>query len=62
MINYVIWKSESEYEFYVEILNDEDIRDIQKEFLKKGYIIWKCHYMDDHCWMYVIKKGEEDGE
>lgn len=58
MSNYTIWKCENEDELLIEIFNERDLPDIQKEFLEKGYIIIRIDYAFDNVVMKVVKKDE----
>jgi len=58
MSNYIIWKCENEAELLIEILNECDLPDVQKEFLEKGYIIIRVDYAFDNVFMKVVKKDE----
>jgi len=60
MSNYRIWKiDENEDELLIEIFNESDLSDIQKEFLGKGYIIIKVDYAFNSVFMIVVKKDED---
>lgn len=56
MNRYIIWKCENELLLLIEILNECDLIDIQKEFLGKGYVIIKIDYAFEHTFMKVVKK------
>lgn len=55
MINYIIWKCENEAELLIEILNECDLPNVQKEFLEKGYIIIRVDYAFDKVFMKVVE-------
>lgn len=47
MRKYIIWECKIKSELLIEILNECDLQDVQKEFLEKGYIIIRvCHAFD----------------
>lgn len=54
MNNYIIWKCEYERELLIEILNECDLPNIQKEFLEKGYIILRVGHLFDKVFMRVV--------
>ena len=56
MNKYKIWKTENDAELLVEILNECDLPDVQKEFLEKGYIIIRVDYAFDKVFMKVVEK------
>ena len=58
MRKYIIWKSENEAELLIEILNECDLPDVQKEFLEKGYIIIRVDYAFDNVFMRVVEEDE----
>ena len=58
MRKYIIWKSENEAELLIEILNECDLLDVQKEFLEKGYIIIRVDYAFDNVFMRVVEEDE----
>ena len=55
MKKYIIWKTENDAELLIEILNECDLPDVQKEFLEKGYIIIRVDYAFDKVFMKVVK-------
>lgn len=57
MINYIIWKNENTPELLIEILNECDLPNIQKEFLEKGYIIIRVGHLFDKVFMKVVKNA-----
>lgn len=58
MGKYIIWKSDNSIELLVEILNECDLQDVQKEFLEKGYIIIRIDYAFNSIFMKVVEKDE----
>lgn len=58
MIKYIIWKREIENELLIEILNECDLPNIQKEFIEKGYIIIRVDYAFGSVFMKVVEKDE----
>lgn len=58
MANYIIWRCENELELLIEILNECDLPDVQKEFLEKGYIIIRVDYAFGYTFMKVVKKDD----
>jgi len=58
MDKYIIWKSKYEVELLIELLNECDLPDVQKEFLEKGYIILKVDYAFDKVFMKVVEKDD----
>lgn len=59
MSKYKIWNCENyEAELLIEILNECDLPDVQKEFLEKGYIIIRVDYAFDKVFMKVVEKNE----
>lgn len=58
MDKYIIWACVNKSELLIEILNECDLPDIQKEFLKKGYIIIRVDYAFDKVFMKVVEKDE----
>ena len=60
MNNYRIWIiDENEDELLIEIFNERDLPNIQKEFLEKGYIIIRIDYAFNGVFMKVVKKDNE---
>ncbi len=55
MKKYIIWKCENEAELLIEILNECDLPDVEKEFLEKGYIIIRIDYAFDKVFMKVVE-------
>ena len=39
MMNYIVWRCDSENEILIEVFNSSDVLSIQKDFLERGYII-----------------------
>ena len=58
MNKYIIWKNENQAELLIEILNECDLSDIQKEFLEKGYIIIRIDYAFNSIFMKVVEKDD----
>lgn len=58
MSNYIIWRCENEFELLIEIFNECDLPNVQKEFLEKGYIIIRVDYAFNYTFMKVVKKDE----
>lgn len=59
MNKYTIWNCENEDELLIEIFNERDLSNVQKEFLEKGYIIILVDYAFDNVVMKVVKKDNE---
>jgi hypothetical protein len=57
MINYIIWKNENTPELLIEILNECDLPNIQKEFLEKGYTILRVDHAFDKTFMKVVNNA-----
>lgn len=57
MIKYIIWHCNNESELLIEILNECDLPDVQKEFLEKGYIIIIVDYAFDKVFMKVVENA-----
>ena len=64
MRNYKIWKDENnEYELLIEIFNDCDVLNVQKEFVNNGYIIKEYFKGTYHTFIRVYKYKElENGK
>lgn len=58
MSNYIIWNCENKVELLIEIFNECDLPNVQKEFLEKGYIIIRADYAFDNVFMKVVKEDE----
>ena len=58
MNSYIIWKCEYENELLIEILNECDLPNVQKEFLEKGYIIIRVGHLFDKVFMKVVKEND----
>jgi len=58
MGKYIIYKSDDCVELLVEILNEDDLSNVQKEFLEKGYIIIRIDYAFNSIFMKVVEKDE----
>ena len=54
-MNYYIWKCENQAELLIELLNECDLPNVQKEFLEKGYIIVNTDYAFNRVFMKVVK-------
>ena len=56
MGNYRVWKSEGlEYELLIEVFNDSDILNVQKEFVNDGYVIRELFKGTYHVFIKVCK-------
>ncbi len=55
MSKYIIWKCENEDELLIEIFNECDTSDVQKEFLEKEYTIIRIDYAFGNVFMKVVK-------
>ena len=58
MIKYIIWKNDNTPELLIEIFNECDLPNIQKEFLEKGYIIIRVGHLFDKVFMKVVEKDD----
>lgn len=58
MSSYIIWKCEYEAELLIELLNECDLPDVQKEFLEKGYIILRVDYAFNKVFMKVVENND----
>lgn len=58
MNKYIIWECKNRNELLIEILNECDLHEIQKEFLEKGYIIVRVDYAFEEVFMKVAKNDE----
>lgn len=58
MIKYIIWKNDNTPELLIEIFNEYDLQDVQKEFVEKGYIIVRIDYGFSNVLMKVVKRDE----
>ena len=58
MSNYIIWRRKSVDELLIEIFNENDLENVQKEFLEKGYIIIRIDYAFDGVFMKVVREDE----
>ncbi len=57
MSKYRIWKCNNKAELLIEILNECDLPDVEKEFLEKGYTIIRVDHAFDKTFMKVVNNA-----
>ena len=57
-MNYRIWSTDSSEQIIVEVFNKNDVPNVQKEFIEKGYVVTQTEYHVFGC--HLIKFSKVD--